>query len=293
MPTIHRHSQVMVRCNSWKNTHFLRAVANWPGRGPTQLAFEALGFSIHRARQNRIIQFCGDQQSDLFNRYWDEVAMETMQSLGQGDPDERAFAIRPAYRSAFLDELFAARDFVELPFRYPPLVKCMFEYIKRIYLDREFREREAAFFRNLQKLESERLGIQTTGWSGRKRDVVPFVEQFCAALAFERHRNRWRKKAEGGLIFEVGVFLGGNPYCVGWPPLIFKCFTSDDRKFALHTEGAPVLNRLVPGDRSTRGAAGPAPTFSESGLSSSYLTYCSFVRPFFSDAGVVGWAKAR
>jgi hypothetical protein len=83
----------------------LRAVASWPGRGPTQLAFEALGFSIHRARQNRIIQFCGDQQSDLLNRYWDEVATETMQSLGQGDPDERAFAIQPAYRSAFLDEL--------------------------------------------------------------------------------------------------------------------------------------------------------------------------------------------
>jgi hypothetical protein len=225
----------------------LRAVASWPGRGPTQLAFEALGFSIHRARQNRIIQFCGDQQSDLLNRYWDEVATETMQSLGQGDPDERAFAIQPAYRSAFLDELFAARDFVELPFRYPPLVKCVFEYIKRIYLDREFRESEATFFRSLQNLESERLGIQTTGWSGKKRDVVPFVEQFCTALAFERHRNRWRKKTNGGLIFEVGVFLGGNPYCVGWPPLIFRIFHKDDRKFAFHTEGASVLNRLVPG----------------------------------------------
>ena len=137
----------------------LRAVANWPGRGPTQLAFEALGFSIHRARQNRIIQFCGDQQSDLLNRYWDEVAMETMQSLGQGDPDERAFAIRPAYRSAFLDELFAARDFVELPFRYPPLVKCMFEYIKRIYLDREFRERERGSV--LQELTE--IGERTLG----------------------------------------------------------------------------------------------------------------------------------
>ena len=142
----------------------LRAVANWPGRGPTQLAFEALGFSIHRARQNRIIQFCGDQQSDLFNRYWDEVAMETMQSLGQGDPDERAFAIRPAYRSAFLDELFAARDFVELPFRYPPLVKCMFEYIKRIYLDREFRERER------QRSSGTYRNWRANAWASRQQD---------------------------------------------------------------------------------------------------------------------------
>jgi hypothetical protein len=225
----------------------LRAVANWPGRGPTQLAFEALGFSIHRARQNRIIQFCGDQQSDLLNRYWDEVATETMQSLGQGDPDERAFAIQPAYRSAFLDELFAARDFVEPPVRSSPLVKCVFEYHKRIYLDPEFRENEVAFFSRLRNLESERLDIQTAGWSGRKRDVVPFVEQFCAALAFERHRNRWRKKTESGLVFEVGVFLGGNPYCVGWPPLIFRIFHKSDSKFAFHTEGADVFDRLVPG----------------------------------------------
>ena len=83
--------------------------------------------------------------------------------------------------------------------------------------------------------------------SGKKRDVVPFVEQFCAALAFERRRNRWRKKAAGGLVFEVGVFLGGNPYCVGWAPLIFRIFHESDPKFAFHTEGGGVLDRLVPG----------------------------------------------
>ena len=60
----------------------LHAVEKWPGRGPTQLEFEALGFSIHTAWQNEIIQFCGQQQSDLLNRYWDEVAIETMQTLG-------------------------------------------------------------------------------------------------------------------------------------------------------------------------------------------------------------------
>src|SRR5688572_17710933 len=115
----------------------LRAVTNWPGRVPTQLAFEALGFSIHRAWQNEIIQFCGEPQSPLLNRYWDEVALETMQSLGQGNPDTRAFIVQPRNRSAFLDELFAARDFVEPPFKSPPLVRCLFEHAKKVWEDRE------------------------------------------------------------------------------------------------------------------------------------------------------------
>lgn len=225
----------------------MRAVASWPGRGPTQLAFEGLGFTIHKARQARIIQFCGEEQSGLLNRYWDEVALETMQSLGQGNPDTRGFVIQPAYRSVFLDELFAARDFVELPFRSPPLVKCLFARDKKIYLDLEFRENEVAFFSHLQKVESERLGIETMGWSGRKRDVIPFVEQFCTALAFERHRNRWRKKADDGLVFEVGVDLGGNPYCLGYPPLIFRIFHVDDPKYAFSIAHADVFDRLVPG----------------------------------------------
>jgi len=225
----------------------LLAIASWPGRSPTQLAFESLGFAIHKARQSRIIQFCGEQQSHLLNRYWDEVSLETMQSLGQGNPDTRGFVIQPRYRSVFLDELFAARDFVELPFRSPPLVKCLFDRTKKIYFDAEFRENEVAFFRQLQKLESERLGIQTTGWSGRKRDVIPFVEQFCTALAFQRHGKRWRKKADGGLVFEVGVDFGGNPYCIGRPPLIFRIFHVDDPKYAFTIEHADVFDRLVPG----------------------------------------------
>jgi hypothetical protein len=225
----------------------LRTVASWPGRGPTQIAFDALGFTIHKARQNRIIQFCGEQQSHLLHRYWDEVALETMQSLGQGDPDQRSFAIQPRYRSGFLDELFAARDFVELPFRYPPLVKCVFDYDKKIYLDAEFRENEVAFFSRLHEVESERLGIQTMGWSGRKRDVAPFVERFCGALDFERHRNRWRKKVDGDLVFEIGVDLGGNPYCIGKPPLIFRIFHIDDPKYDFSITHADIFDRLVPG----------------------------------------------
>jgi hypothetical protein len=123
----------------------LLKVASWPGRGQTQLAFEAPGFSIHKAWQNRIVQFCGEQQAHLLNRYWDEVALETMQSLGQGAPDQRAFVVEPRYRSAFLDDLFASRDFVEPAFKSPPLIKCIFDHFKKVWLDAEFREKEAVF----------------------------------------------------------------------------------------------------------------------------------------------------
>jgi hypothetical protein len=228
----------------------LQTVTSWPGRGPTELAFEALGFTIHKARQNRIIQFCGEKQSHLLHRYWDEIALETMQSLGQGAPDQRAFLIQPRYRSAFLDELFAARDFVEPRFPCPPLVKCLFDRFKKIYLDAEFRDNENAFFSQLRKAESERLGIETIGWSGKKREFVPFVEKFCSALAFERRRYRWRKKINGGLVFEVGVDFGGNPYCIGKPPLLFLIFHVDDPKYVfsiMHAAVSVVFDRLLPG----------------------------------------------
>src|ERR1700743_1909541 len=94
----------------------LGAIASWPGRGPTQLAFESLGFTVHKSWHSRGILFCGEPQSHLRNRYWDEVALETMQSLGQGDPDLRRFTVEPTYRSTFLDELFASRDFLDPAF---------------------------------------------------------------------------------------------------------------------------------------------------------------------------------
>jgi hypothetical protein len=229
-----------------KEHRLLRTVASWPGRGPTQIAFEALGFSIHKAWQNRVIQFCGEQQVHLLNRYWDEVALETMQSLGQGAPDKRSFVIEPKYRSAFLDELFASRDFVEPAFPSPPLIKCMFEHFKKFWFDAEFRAKEAAIFSSLKKAEAERLGIQTTGWSGEKRDVIPFVEGYCAALTFERHRNRWRKKADDGLVLEVGVDLGGNRFRTKLP-LMFRMFHANDPKYTFDINGPAVLDRLVPG----------------------------------------------
>lgn len=225
----------------------LEIVTKWPGRGPTQRAFEALGFSLHRARQDELIQFCGAGCSDLLNRYWDEVAIETMQSLGHGASDQRTFLIMPKDRSAFLDELFAARDFVEPPFRYPPLIRCVFEHDRKVWEDREFRENRMAFLSRLQRAEAERLRIDPAGGIRAKKDVIPFLEQFCGALGFEgRSRNRWQKKIGGSLVFEVGVWLGGNPFRM-WSPLKFRIFHVHDRNFAFETEGAAVLGRLVSG----------------------------------------------
>jgi len=226
----------------------LRAVAPWPGRGPTQLAFEALGFTIHRESQNEIIRFCGEQQSQLINRYWDEVALETMLSMGKCDSDMRYFAVQPQYRSAFLDELFANRAPIEEPYRRPPLVSCLLEHIKKTSTDREFNEKRVALFSSLKKAEAERLGIDTKDGLKKKKDVIPFLEQFCGALEFGgRSGNSWRKRIGNGLVFELGVWLGGNVFRM-WSPLKFRIFHVDEPKYALDVEGAAaLLDRLVPG----------------------------------------------
>ncbi|WP_312017397.1 hypothetical protein [Bradyrhizobium sp. AUGA SZCCT0431] len=231
-----------------KDHPLLRVVSKWPGRGPTQRAFEALGFSLHSVWQNEIIEFCGEQQSDMLNRYWDEVALETMLSIGKCDSDMRYFAIQPQYRSAFLDELFAARGPIEPPYQSPPLLKCLLEHHKRVWTDREFRENRSALFHRARAAEAERLAIDAKDGLKKKKDVIPFLEQFCSALGFEGYsRNRWRKKTDSGLVFEIGVWLGGNMFRM-WSPLKFRIFHVDEPKFALDVEGADgLLGRLVPG----------------------------------------------
>ncbi|QOZ23291.1 hypothetical protein [Bradyrhizobium sp. CCBAU 51753] len=222
----------------------LQVVANWPGRGPTQLAFEALGFSVHRAWQDRMRQYCSGQQADLLDRYWDEVAVETMQSLGRGSSDERSFVIEPKYRSAFLDDLFAARDFVEPKFRYPPLIKCLFEHFKKLWYDAQFRDGENAFFSRLLQAEVERFGIRATGWSGTRGAVIPFLETSCAELNFEPRGRRWRKRA-GDLVFEIGADLGYNQFR-DRSPLKFRIYNARQPKYVFDLWSS-VMDRLVPG----------------------------------------------
>ena len=224
----------------------LEVLASWPGRVSTQLAFEARGFLIPRARKDRMIAFCGEHQADLLNRYWDEVALETMRSAGMVNSDSRVFRIEPKYRSDFLDRLFAARDFLELPYRNPPLVKCLFEYMKRNNSDAEFRESEMARERELQKREGERLQIQTTGWTGKKRGVIPFVDEFCTTLGFAHRRRRWQKKLDCRAVFEVSLDLGGNPQRIG-SPLVFRIFHEDDPEFAFEMTNRAPFEQLIYG----------------------------------------------
>jgi hypothetical protein len=113
-------------------------------------------------------------------------------------------------------------------------------------LDRRFAEAENEIFDSLKTEESVRLSIETAGWSGKKRDVIPFVDRVCRAMSFERRRNRWRKKAGSGLVFEVGVDLGGNPHCIT-VPLIFRIHHPDDMKLVFEIKGSGVFQNLVPG----------------------------------------------
>ncbi|TQF37512.1 hypothetical protein UNPF46_19170 [Bradyrhizobium sp. UNPF46] len=223
-------------------------LGRWPGRVPTQRAFEARGFQIPGAWQNRMIEFCGASQADLLDRYWDEVAMETMQSIGKVDSDIRRFFIEPRYRSAFLDDLFARKDFVDPAVPNGPIVKGLLDYMKRLWSDLEFRDKESAFREDLRKREYTRLGIQTTGWTGKKRDIIPFVDRFCAALAFVRRRNRWYKKLVCGLIFEIGLDLGGDPQRVG-DPLVFRIYHESDPECLFKMEGIDAFDRLIYGSR--------------------------------------------
>src|SRR5262249_47449646 len=146
------------------------------------------------------------------------------------------------------DQLFANRAPIEEPYRNPPLVKCLLEHAKKVYEDRGFRENRMAFFDRLQKAEAERLGIDAGGGLKKKKDVIPFMEQFCGALGFEgRSRNRWRKKVGGTLVFEISVWLGGNVFRM-WSPLKFRIFHVDEPKYGLDVErAAAFLDHLVPG----------------------------------------------
>ena len=222
----------------------LDVLLKWIGRRPTQQAFEARGFLVHKTWQQRIIQICGEEKSDLLNRYWDEVAMETVGSAGQGDPKSRWFPVLPIYRSAFLDDLAGKVDFADSKFRNPPPIRCLFDYSRKLYDDQHLRFEEAIFFENLKRLESERLAIRTSGWTGKKRDVMPFIARFGGELGFGPYRNRCRKTIGNGLVFDVRVDLGGQPECLGHIPLLFSIFHRDDPKFV---HDIALFERILPG----------------------------------------------
>jgi hypothetical protein len=222
-------------------TALLHILGTWIGRQATERAFETRGFSVHRIWQHRMAEFCGPGAAQL-DRYWNEVARETMCNAGKSDPNTRKFLVNPSYRSSYLDEL-AARMVVEAPFRAPPLVECLFEYVKKCFRDHEFVMDETVFFEGAKEGEAERLSISAQGWGGRKRDVLRFAEEFGASLGFAARRNHFAKASPAGLAFEFKVDLAGYPNCGRGLPLQFQIHHPDDAKFIYDVN----FDRLVPG----------------------------------------------
>jgi hypothetical protein len=124
----------------------------------------------------------------------------------------------------------------------------LYEHLKKTWFDREFANSELALIRMQKRREGERLGIQTTGWTGKKRDVLPFIDEFSSALTFKRRRNRWHKNLDCGLVFEVSADLGGSPYCTQMP-LMFRISHADDPAFVFELGGNEPFNQFVDGSR--------------------------------------------
>jgi hypothetical protein len=57
---------------------------------------------VRRIWQRRMVEFCGTGSDVELDRYWNDVAMETMCSAGKGDPNTRKFMVNPSYRSLFV-----------------------------------------------------------------------------------------------------------------------------------------------------------------------------------------------
>jgi hypothetical protein len=222
----------------------LDALENWRGRQAAEFILEDRGFLIHRAWQQRILDFCGTENAKGLNRYWDEVAREFVTSAGKGDSNSRKFIVEPRYRSLYLDELAAKVNFAEPPVRYPPPVKCMYDYNKKVLSDRDFFLNESSAIELLKEQEFVSHSISIEGWTGLKRDVVPFAKQFSGTQGFVARRNRFAKKCANGLIFEIKVDLGGNPDCGLGLPLQFYIYHENDKGFVFE---ATLFDRIVPG----------------------------------------------
>jgi hypothetical protein len=225
-------------------TLLLRALLTWAGREKTQSSFEAKGFLAHRKWQERVVDFCGAAHAAAeVNRYWDEVSREIVCSAGKCAPQIRKFSVEPGYRSSYLDELAARKEFAHPELRYPPLLKCLYEYVRESG-SVNYVANETTFFENPKLDEAAKLSISSKGWTGRKRDAVPFANKFGDALGYASKRGRLLKVSPSGLVFEFRVDLGGNPNCVGRPPLAFRIYHLGDVDFAFNIV---LFDQIVPG----------------------------------------------
>jgi hypothetical protein len=222
----------------------LGVVSTWRGRQVTQSALEERGFSLPRKWQETMIDFCGPECAVALNRYWDEVAAEVVCSAGKVNPDARKFLIEPGYRSSYLDELATKRDFGEPPYRFPPLLKCLYEYVRKSHRDRAFLDRQTSYFESLKDGEIAKFSISSVGLTGRKTDIIPFVEKFSSARGFNAQGLRFVRKAPAGLVFEIKVDIGGIPEMGAGLPIQFYIYHESDPDFAYEST---LFDMIVPG----------------------------------------------
>jgi hypothetical protein len=221
----------------------LQSLSKWPGRRATESAIEQRGFFLHRKWQERMIDSCGKDGAEL-DRYWDEFATEWVCCAGQGRPNARRFAVEPTYRSSYLDGLAAKMDFAEPPYRYPPLLRCLYEYHRRTNSDRAFLEEELAHFEALKELEITKFSISSDGLTDQKRSILPFVEKFATPRGFSARKRRFVKRSPE-LIFEIKTDFGWNPLLGAGLPLNFRIYHKAAPDFALVINN--TFDSLVPG----------------------------------------------
>jgi len=219
----------------------LQSLGRWPGRPVIQATLERRGFLLHRKWQERIIQFCGNGTTEL-DRYWDECASEWICCAGRANPNARTFSVGPSYRSAYLDGLAAKVDFAEPPYRFPALLKDLYEY-KKAFKDRSFVENERKHFETLKQQEFEKFSISSEGMTDQKRSILPFVEKFSVARGFAARKRQFVKKSLD-LIFEIKSDFGWNPLLGAGLPLNFRIFHKTAPDFALVTAS---FDPIVPG----------------------------------------------
>lgn len=222
----------------------LEVLSRWPGRKTIQSAIEEKGFFVHRGWQDSIGALCVAENAEL-GRYWDEVAAEFVRCAGKVHSDARGFGIQPPpYRSSYLDELAANVDYAGASYRYPPLLKCVYEYYKKIKGDRAVLDQELAHFEFLKAREVAMFSIAADGLGGSKRDVLPFVQKFGVTRGFRKIRNHLVKKSRTDLICEIKIDLGGNPLLGASLPLKFYIYHRANPDFVFETT---LFDAIVPG----------------------------------------------
>lgn len=123
---------------------------------------------VHRKWQERLVEFCGEEGSTELDHYWDEYAAEVVGSAGKCHPDGRKLLPAHGYRSPYLDGLAATSKLPREPFTAPPLIKCVFEYEKTVFLDRDFARSEGRRFESSKDSEIVKFNVSAEGWTGKK-----------------------------------------------------------------------------------------------------------------------------